>query len=227
MMRKFRYSDEVLIEYASTVSGHLENDLEAFTAFDKDLNTAKHDQLKQLIATLQSEGGDTLKVMQQSDQTEKLLQEINASKMMFSQIRYWVLKAFPDRNAIQRMFGVGRFKVVSASQPRLVEFMFELAESVKTYEAELKAAGAPESLLNGVSAQAEALNKANQVQEQMKGTRTVTTESRIQQLNSLFDMLRAFNNAAEFVFFSEPAKRELYRPPSGSSSTEDELEEVA
>jgi len=226
MIRNFKYSDEVLLQFASTVSGHLVTDLAAFTAFDPDLNQAKKDTLDATLNKALVEGGDELQVASLGDRTEKVLDEMQNSRALFNQLRYWVIKSFPRRKAIQRQFGIGRFGSVTSSQPRMVEFMHELAETTKQYEQELIAVGTDKDLLEEVDKQASLLMEANQAQEQHKGTRTVDTEDRVERLNQIFDALRSFNNAAEFVFFSEPAKRELYRPPSKSQSVEEEMDEV-
>lgn len=227
MTRNFSYSDEVLMEYGSTILGHLEDDLDAFTTFDPDLNQAKYDELDSLLETSLKEGGDELNVATLGDLTEKVLEEVKKSKLLFNQLRYWVIKAFSNRKAIQRQFGIGRFRKVSASQPRLVEFMFDLAESVEQHREALKAVGTSDELLDQVAVQAKALMVANRNQEKLKGSRTVDTEDRVKQLNELFDILRAFNNAAELVFHDQPARRELYRSPSSSQSVEDEFDEAA
>lgn len=60
----------------------------------------------------------------------------------------------------------------------------------------------------------------------MKGTRTVDTAERVGQLNELFQHSRDFNAAAEFVYFDDPAKRDLYRPPSNADTADDMQEEA-
>ena len=55
-----------------------------------------------------------------------------------------------------------------------------------------------------------------------KENKTVKTEARIKRLKTIYDILRSFNAAAEFVYFDEVAKRDRYRTPSGSKTAEDE-----
>ena len=128
---------------------------------------------------------------------------------------------------MQRQFGIGRFTKVAKSQTGMIEFMFELAETTTQYKKQLTAVGIEKDLLNKIAQQPQLLQAANQAQEQNKGNRTVDTEERINRLNQLFDHLRDFNNAAEYVFMSQPAKRDNYRPPSTSSQSvaEEVLEE--
>lgn len=222
MSRNYYYSDEVLFEFASTTLKHLETDLPSFTAFDPDLNKERVDRLKTLLEQSLADS-DIVNVTRLQDLTDQVLIEMDKSRKIFKQISYWVIKAFPERRAIQRQFGIGRLRTYSNSQARMVEFMHELADTVATYRQELKTAGAPNALLNGVAQQAKKLMEANQQQEQKKGNRSVETEERISRQNELFEILRAFNTAAELVFDGEPARRELYRTPSGSQTIEEDL----
>lgn len=226
MLRIYKYSDEVLLEYASSVAAHFENDLDLFNRFDAFLDRSKLEEFKALIQTAYREGSDELKVAVQQEHTEKMLEEMEKSRVMFNQVRYWAVKAFPRKRAIQRQFGIGKFSKLSDSQPRLVEFMQELAETVDHYWNDFRAVGAMHEFKQAVEEQAEALATANLAQEHSKAFRTVDTEERIARFNEIFDFLRLLNSAAEFVFADEPAKRELYRPPSRNQSVADEVEEV-
>ena len=227
MNRNFKFSDEILLQYGSTTVGYLATDLPLFQAFDKDLNKAKADALTALMETALREGGDDHKVAQLGEKTELVLAEYQNSKALFSQLRYWVVKAFPSQKAVQRQFGVGRFHKSAKSQPSMIEFMYEVAETTAQYKKELIAVGIDKALLNKIAKQPQLLQAANQAQEQNKGNRTVDTEERVKRLNQLFDHLRDYNNAAEYVFMSHPAKRDNYRPPSTSNQSvaEEVLEE--
>lgn len=99
----------------------------------------------------------------------------------------------------------------------MIEFMYELGETTAQYAEELTAVGIDDDLLQRVAAQAKLMQDANQAQEHNKGNRMVDTEERIIRLNRIFDHLRDYNNAAEYVFMGQPAKRDNYRPPSASN----------
>ncbi|WP_436516340.1 hypothetical protein [Ekhidna sp. To15] len=73
----------------------------------------------------------------------------------------------------------------------------------------------------------EALRIANESQEMMKGHRTVDTATHVEKLNALFQHTRDFNTAAEFVYYADAAKRDLYRPPSNNDTADDLTEEEA
>lgn len=215
-MRDYNYSDDVLAQYGSNVLSYLEEDLPDFTTFDADLGETKKDQLSELVTWALTEGGDDLNVAKLGDLTEKLLQEMENARKLYKQLRYWVIKAFPERKAVQRQFGIGRFKKMVDSQEAMISFFASLKESVADYRTELEAVNTPTDLLDSIGTQAEALAKAQQDQEKKKGNRTVDTESRVNKLNELYGITRDYNAAAEFVYFDSPAMRDRYRPPGTS-----------
>ena len=217
-LRTFNYSDDVLAQHASNVLSFLQEDLPDFTTFDPDLDETKRDELSQLVTWALTEGGDDLNVAKLGDLTEALLTEMQNARRLYNQLRYWVIKAFPNRKAVQRQFGIGRFGKVSGSQEAMISFFTSLKESVEEYRAQLEAVNTPPALLDSMEAQAQALADAQQAQEKKKGNRTVDTEERINKLNELYAITQAYNTAAEFVFFDSPAMRDRYRPPTVTES---------
>lgn len=227
MKYNFNFSQDVLVEYAGTMVSQLNTSLPDFTAFDPDLNTAKKDQMEAIIQWFLSEGGDESVVASLADLTAQVIAELKNCQRLYHQMRYWVMKVFPSNKAIQRKFGIGRFGKLVDNQSQMVLFMSAMVKHVAEHRATLEASGAPLAMLDEVAARAEALREANEAQEVKKGARTVVTSQRVSQLNELFLHTRHFNTAAEFVFFDDPAKRDLYRPPSNADTADDLQEELA
>ena len=218
MLRNYNFSDELLLQYGSTTLGYLTEDMPLFKAFDKDLGNAKVKELSTLIEAALREGGDDHKLAELSETTEKVVLQMNNSRAVFNELRYWVIKAFPKHKAVQRQFGSGRLNKAIRSQNAMIEFMFEVAETTIQYQKELKAVGINSQLLQQVAQQPHLLQNANKAQEQKKRSRSVEAEERIARLNAIFNHLRDFKNAAEHVFINQPAKRNNYRPPSTSAN---------
>lgn len=221
-IRKFRFADDTLIQHASNVLSYLDEDLSTFQAFDPDLGETKHGKLYELTTWALHEGGDELNVARLGDYTEKLLTEINNAHRLYQQLRYWVLKAFPDRKAIQRQFGIGRYSKLTATQEGTIAFFASLSQTITEHRAGLDAVNTPEILLDSIPTQAETLRQAQQAQETKKGNREVDTEARITCLNELYDLTQSFNAAAEYVFFDSPASRDRYRLPGVADPVESE-----
>lgn len=222
--RNYNYSDEALTQYASDQLGFLEEDLNDFRNFDPDLGAAKRNTLRSLVEWALTEGGDDVNVSKLGNITEQVLTEMENSRRLFNQLRYWVMKAFPNSKAIQRQFGIGRFRKIASSQEAMVVFLNNLNSTINEYRTELEATNAPATLLDSVADQASALQEANNAQEKKKGNRMVDTEDRINRMNELHALTRDYNSAAEYVFYDSPAKRDRYRPPVKSSSVEIEDE---
>lgn len=226
--RNFSYSDEALTQHASDQLSFLEEDVVDFAAFDPDLGEPKRINMADLVTWAISEGGDDLNVSKLGDFTEQLLAEMESAKRLYNQLRYWVMKTFPDRKAIQRQFGIGRFRKIVTSQESMIVFLNSVNTAIEEYRTELEAANTPVALLDSVAPQADALQLANNAQEKKKGNRTVDTEDRIAQLNQLHQHVKDYNAAAEYVFYDFPAKRDRYRPPTKTVATEQEeqIEEI-
>ena len=222
MNRNYKLSDDELIQHSYTVLEHLKEDLPDFTLLDPDLDETKRDELATLVEEALREGGDEANKSGLGQRTEKLLSEIATARWMFNQLRYWVVKTFPNSKAIQRQFGIGRYTRVAKSQARLIGFFFELGETIKQYQEQLKAAGTPGDLLEQVVSQADVLKTAEAEQESYKGARMVDTVERVERLNAIYEILRAFNAAAEFVYYEQPVKRDQYRTPVGGQTVEEE-----
>lgn len=221
----FKFSQDILIEYAGTIVGHLSNDLPDFSAFDPDLSQIKVDEMQAHIEWFLAEGGDESAVSTLADRTATMLAELQKCRRVYHQIRYWVMKSYPTQKAIQRKFGIGRFSKIVDNQSNMVLFMSALIQHIVDHRTTLEGSGAPAAILDEVATRANALRTANEAQEVMKGTRTVDTAERVSQLNELFQHTRDFNAAAEFVYFDDSAKRDLYRPPSNTDTADDMTEE--
>lgn len=218
MNYNFNLTQDVLVQYAGTIVGHLSSDLADFTAFDGDLNQDKVDQMNAIIEWFLAEGGDQSVKSNLAERTAAVMAELTACRRLYNQLRYWVIKSFADNKTIQRTFGIGRISRIADNQSQMVLFMSALHQQVAKHRTALEDTGAPAALLDEVAVRAEALREANEAQEMMKGSRTVDTSNRVNQLNELFLHTRHFNTAAEYVYFDDPAKRDLYRPPSKTDS---------
>ncbi len=213
MERVFKLKDAVLLEWGNTTAAHMKEDIDKFTEFDAKLTIDVVDDLEQKVAQGYKEGGDEVNVAQLQQKTEAVEQAMQDCRDYYKKLKYWVLDAFPDRKAIQRQFGVGRFRSITGNQARMILYMEGLADTIKQHRTTLENVKAPGDLLDRSLVLTEALRLANKEQEQKKGTRTVDTEERIAHLNTLYVILQKITAAANNVFEDQPAKRRLYRQP--------------
>lgn len=223
--RNYPFSDSSLLEWGDTVTEHLKRDIDEFSTFDKKLNQDFLVTIQKQVDEALVEGGDGINLAQLRAKTEVVEKAMQDCRKYFKRLKYWVLDAFPDKKAIQKQFGIGKFGKIKESQPKMILYMEGLKDTIEQYRNVLEEAGASGDFLNQVSVLAEQLRKANKEQEQKKGTRTVDTADRVERLNGLYTILQKINAAADNVFEEEEVKRELYRPPSRSVSNGDTDEE--
>ncbi len=226
--RNFRLKDSELLEFGDTTVAHLKQDINQFTTFDAKLNNTFIAQLEQKVVLGYKEGGDELNVAQLQEKTEAVDIAMQDCRAYFKRLKYWVLDAFPSQKAIQKQFGVGRYRNITGNQTKMIQFMEGLTDTIAQHCTTLEAVGTPKEILNQPVTLANALREANKIQELKKGTRTVDTEGRVELLNDLYAILRKINAAADIVFEDEPSKRELYRIPNknGSVVVEEQEEEI-
>ncbi|WP_271765469.1 hypothetical protein [Aquimarina algiphila] len=211
--RNFNFKDTLLLEWGDTILDRLKTDLEEFVSFDSKLNAAFITDLEQKISLAYKEGGDDVNVAQLQQKTEAVDIAMQDCRTYFKRLKYWVLDAFPGKKAIQKQFGIGKFRNISGSQTKMIQYMEGITDTINEHRATLEAVGTPVDLLNQSTALSRALRTANKEQEQKKGTRTVDTAARVEQLNELYAILQKVNAAADNVFEEQPTKRELYRSP--------------
>lgn len=211
--RDYPFSDTLLLEWGDTVSEHLKEDIVAFSSFDKKLNQDFLENVQKKVDEAFLEGGDTLNRAQLRKKTEAVEKAMQACYGYHRRLKYWVLDAFPDKIAIQKQFGIGRFSKMRDNQVKMIQYMEGLKDTISQYQTELETAGASKDLLTQVEVLSELLRTANKEQEQKKGTRTVDTAGRVERLNGLYTLLRKISAAADIVFEDQPTRRDLYRVP--------------
>ncbi len=226
--RNYNFKDTVLLEWGDTIVEHLKLDIEQFTTFDPKLNPGFVTELEQKVARGYKEGGDELNVAKLQEKTEAVEKAMQECRTYFKKLKYWVLDAFPGKKAIQKQFGIGRFRNITGNQTKMIQFMEGLSDTIIQHQAALEATGIPKDIIKQPAILAQTLREANKIQELKKGTRTVDTAERVEQLNELYAIFQKVNAAADSVFDELPAKRDLYRAPSrtGSVAAEEEQEQI-
>jgi len=131
-------------------------------------------------------------------------------------LRYWVNKAFAKNPAALKRFRLAKYWKIRGQQSELVTYMNTLATVVAEFRAQLEVAKVPVALLDSVKTSADALAKANSVQENSKGGRNSATQARVTRLNAIYAIDQLFSHAADFVYDTNPAKRDFYKLPASN-----------
>ena len=101
-------------------------------------------------------------------ETEKVIEAMGTCNSQVVEVRYFARKAFKNRPAVLRQFGLNEYSKVRKSQSKMVLFMHEFVETVNIYKPELLAANLKESVIEALKPATERLTAINTTQENTK-----------------------------------------------------------
>ncbi|MBE0651897.1 MAG: hypothetical protein IH595_13795 [Bacteroidales bacterium] len=211
--RSFTVSDSKFFEYADTVMAILPADLPDFTAFDPIFTGDYVNQIKLASDNARAVPPDEIIVDQLGGKTQKVKTALTDCYNDYQTIAYFAGRAFKGNVSVQNEFGKNDIRKARNSQPKMIIFMDLLITTVAKYSAELLQAGCSQELMDGLAAKADVLRNANSGQEGFKKGRGVSTQNRIQLMNSLYELLKPLNEAANIIFRDNPAKMKIYTMP--------------
>lgn len=143
-------------------------------------------------------------------ETEKVDDEMQVARNKWTQMRYFIERAFPDYRAMLKVFGADTYLKVRQSQPKMMEFLQGLHGASVEYKPQLLAAGCSEAAIDEIETIGAALSQKNDVQNKAKRGRPKITAQRIALLNAPYVKMARVNKAAQMVFMTSPAKRGQY-----------------
>lgn len=209
MERKFKGSDAAFIEQAKTIRNHLQTYHADFSAFDPTLDATFIEALTAAIAEVDAGRDDVAHKEMVRQQTEAVQAAMDQCRTVYKRLKYFVEQTFSSKG-VQNEFGLGQFKTVRDSQPKMIQFMGTLKTTAAKYSAQLTAHGCPADLIASIETAIAALDTANQGQESAKGERTVATEVRVEKLNAVYDRLMRVSAAAKIVFEGDATRLALF-----------------
>jgi len=219
--RSFSVSDAKFFEYADMIMDTLPVDLPDFTAFDPIFTVDYVTQIKLASDNARAVPPDEIIVDQLGGKTQKVKTALTDCYDDYQTIAYFVGRAFKGNVSVQNEFGKNDIRKARNNQPKMIIFMDLLITTVAKYSAELLQAGCSQELMDGLAAKADVLRNANSGQEGFKKGRGVSTQTRIQLMNTLYEQLKPLNEAATIIYRDNPAKMKIYampKPPKKSSA---------
>lgn len=218
---KFNVSFLFMLEYCKTMLAHFLDEQANFEAFDVAFATPFETDWQDAIDAAE----DILPDEAVQDQLQQLTADVEAameaSRQKFAATRYFIEKAFPDKPAVQKEFGVDDYRDVRKSQKGMTQFMQTLFKTATKYAAQLAAVNYDAAAVAEIQTLGNALNDANIAQEKFKGTRVVTTEERVVAHNAAWDVMVQVSKAGKIIFRNDPAKYQLFLLPASSETGED------
>src|SRR5690606_15025936 len=107
-------------------------------------------------------------------------------------------------------FGYNDYEKSRQVQSRMIQFMLDLYETATKYSTELVAANFTAPQITQIQTLAQALQTANTVQEQAKGSRSTASNDRVILLNEAWNIAQTVRSAAKVIYMDNWGKWQLY-----------------
>lgn len=220
MRRKFSTPDAYLVEYAKDMRNLYLDDVADFTAFDPDFNAAFAADWLTKITNAEAQLTDEIIVDVQTQYTDAVTTAMKNCQNYYQEVKFFVQKAFKNEKSIQNEFGADNYNNIRGNQPQLIEFMRDLYATANKYATQLDAVNFGAAKIARIRDFADALDQANQNQNNyIKGRPTITAE-RIGIYNTLWDTLSLVSAAAKIIYRDNAAKYNQYLLPGSEENQE-------
>lgn len=219
--RRYNFSDAILLAHLGKVLEGLPTDLATFTLEFPMIDQAFVDEFQAAYKTALKEGGDDVVRGQVGEKTQAMADAMEEAKNLIKRLRFWVDFTYKDNPAKRKGFNLRQYWKVAYNQPALIQFMNALAEQVQNNSADLLEKGAKQTLIDGITANAERLATADAQQEHSKSGRNNATQERILALNALYERGVLLDSASDLAFEADPIKVAFYDMPVARPKAED------
>lgn len=217
VLRHFHAPDDYMLTRVGTILAAFGEDLADFTAFAASFDTAFKTQWQAdydaAMAVLADETiTDQLKAL-----SEDLETAMTAARNKWSELSFFVKRAFPDSRARQDEFGANDYRNARETAMGLTRFMSKAHVTAEKYKTNLIAKDYTQAKIDEIAALGLAVAAADSAQEQFKDERRSTTEDRVKILNKPYDTMVIVNEAAQIIYAESAAKRKTYTfQPTGN-----------
>lgn len=221
VLRKYPGSDANLLTQANLNRSLLQANLAAFTAEDATMDAA----YATAYATDITEAEDTVSdeqvkaILQGKTETVKLAAKAIAAKV--KQLRYYVLEAFPADREVHNEFGLDRWDKARKDQDATLRFMTAAHQTAVKYQTQLTAKGYGATRTAALLTAREAMEEANNQQEQYKSGIPKLSALRVIEFNEVYDRIMRVNALAQIVYAADPEMAQQFVFDPGTTNTPD------
>jgi len=226
--RMYSTSDAEMLETADVIAASLNDDIADFTAFDSTLTADYVTTVQGAVGRVKEIKPDNVVIDEMSEWTQKVDAAMKKSSDAYSNLAYFIRKAFNGNVAVQNQFGLNDYKKIRNNQAKMVLFMETLGDQATAHHDDLVAAGCSEGVITTVSEVATELSESNIGQEKFKKERGVLTQERVKRLNEVYQLLVPLSEAAQIIYRDDPARLSKYtltsaKPAGGADEPSDDL----
>lgn len=218
--RKFNISYDNCLQYAKDMRNLFVADVADFTAFDAGLDTAFSDDWLDDIEAAEAILSDEALVDVQTGLTQTVETAMRKCRECFQEVKYFALRAFPSKEEATKLneLGFDNYDNVRASQTLMLQFMRDLFITATKYATQLDAVNFDAAKLANINSLANALDSANQIQNNFIKSRPVATSERITAYNKIWDSVTLVARAAKIIYRNNPVKYNQFLLPATHES---------
>lgn len=203
IQRKFRVSDETLIEHAEKINSLLTLHHEKFLEF----NEVKYSEnylsyIESEISRAKESVLDSPLLENQTAKSSKIKKKSRELITTLQHIRIHVVDTFEENPTKVEEFNLSKITARAANTDSFISYCKEVLETTIQHCKALMQNGLREEILNRMASQLEELNALRREQLDAKHKRASMTLKRVTLLNDLWTELRKIRDASKLVFFN-------------------------
>ncbi len=126
------------------------------------------------------------------------------------ELRRYVKKAFPNNKAKYKEFSMNEYDLIKDNQAQLRAFMMEAHTVATANSAALIAVNYSQARIDEIETFYDLLSGSDNQQEVKKGTRPVSTQTRVLALNSIYDKVSDLCEDGKYIYRNNPAMYNLF-----------------
>lgn len=223
IIREYNMEDEAMNVRAQVIHDNLVTDLALFTAKFPFITAATTTAIQASIDSAEALPLDTQVISNLKVLTADVNAQVALGRNALSTLGIYAKLTYPNDEARQRVFGQDTWAAASADQEKMMNALEHAHSQCTTapYAAALAAKGFLAADATQLLNIANEIRTRNQLQENAKANRPVTTQDRIVQYNSVWAQIQDISLASKVVFADNPAKYEQYLlyPQSSENTT--------
>lgn len=210
ILRLYKMPDAEMLEAARVTIAFFKQDYVDLLAFDSTLADPFIDDYLTEINNVEQIDTDAVILDQQTQVTLSVEDAMKNGRNAYQALKYFIERGFPNRTAVWNEFGYNDYAAARLSQPTFIQFLIQLHKTAVKYSAELTAVGYDAVRIAKLAVLAQQLQESNTKQELFKGTRPVTTQERVIQLNKIWGILSRIRKAGKITYIDNFAKQQRY-----------------
>jgi hypothetical protein len=188
----------------------LQEDIAEFAAFDPNFNQAFIDSVTALEKELTDLPDDRSMRAIIGVETAELKKVVGRCCDLMYILAFFVRKAFPDNYGEQQQFGIFKFKKIKTKLLKFEVEMQLMGAKVEQFESVLASVGLSQAYIDELKSVHLVLSEAMHTQYTAKKQRKITTETRLQLMNEVWENLSRISRVSKFIYSDDYGKYQAY-----------------